>query len=109
LRAISQSLAELGDKPAWTLGDEELVAGFTGLHRIEQQAAAVRLAWLAEIDTRGIPGQRGAASTVSWLRSLLLISGGVATRMLGLAQFLPPAWLDPDRTPRRNQRLRAGP
>jgi hypothetical protein len=26
-----------------------------------------------------------------------------------LPEFLPPAWLDPDRTPRRNQRLRAGP
>jgi hypothetical protein len=26
-----------------------------------------------------------------------------------LPEFLPPAWLDPERTPRRNNRLRAGP
>jgi hypothetical protein len=27
----------------------------------------------------------------------------------GLPEFLPPAWLDPERKPRRNNRLRAGP
>jgi hypothetical protein len=26
-----------------------------------------------------------------------------------LPEFLPPAWLDPERKPRRNNRLRAGP
>ena len=62
LSTISKSLAELGDKPAWTLGDEELVAEFTELWRVEQQAAALRLARLAELDARGIPGQRGAAT-----------------------------------------------
>jgi hypothetical protein len=56
LSAISKSLAELGDKPAWTLGDEELLAEFTELHRIEQRVAALRLARLGEIDARGIPG-----------------------------------------------------
>jgi hypothetical protein len=88
LSAISQSLAELGDKPAWTLGDEDLLAEFTELHRIEQRVAALRLARLGELDCRGIPGQRGAASTVSWLRSVLLVGGGVAARMLALARGL---------------------
>jgi hypothetical protein len=91
LRIISKGLAELGDNPLWTLGDEELLAEFTELHRIEAQVAALRLARLSELDSRGIPGQRGATSTVSWLRSVLLISAKAAARMLGLARGLRTA------------------
>src|SRR6476620_5649077 len=84
-------LAELGDTPLWTLGDEALVAEFAGLWRIEQRAAALRLARLAELDSRGVPGQRGAATTVSWLKSVLLIGSNVAGRMVGLARGLRTA------------------
>ena len=88
LSTISKGLAELGETPVWTLGDDDLLAEFGELWRIEQRAAGLRLARLAELDSRGIPGQRGAASTVSWLRSVLLIGGNAAARMLHLARGL---------------------
>ncbi|HEX5204112.1 MAG TPA: DUF222 domain-containing protein [Actinoplanes sp.] len=91
LSTISKGLAELGESPVWTLADDELVTGFAEIHRIEQQTAAVRLAWLGELDSRGLPGQRGAATTVSWLRSVLLIGANAASRMLGLARGLRSA------------------
>jgi hypothetical protein len=91
LCTISQSLAELGGKPAFTFGDEELVSAFTDLHRVEQQAAALRLAWLSELDSRNLPGRRGAANTVAWLRGVLLIGAGAAARMLRLARGLRSA------------------
>src|SRR3954463_16301409 len=91
LSTIAKGLAELGGTPVWTLADEELVAEFTELHRVEQQAAALRLARLSELDSRGVPGQRGAASTVSWLRSVLLVGSNTAARMLGLARGLRTA------------------
>jgi hypothetical protein len=91
LCTISQSLAELGSKPTWALGDEELVVLLTDLHRVEQQAAALRLGWLAELDGRGVPVGRGAANTVGWLRGVLLIGAGAAARMLGLARGLRKA------------------
>jgi len=91
LSAIGNSLAELGETPVWTLGDDDLLAEFTELWRIEQRTAALRLARLAELDSRGIRGQRGAASTVSWLRSVLLIGTNAAGRMLGLARGLRSA------------------
>jgi hypothetical protein len=91
LSTIVEGLAELGDTPVWTLGDEDLVTEFTELHRIEQRTAALRLARLSELDARGIPGQRGASSTVSWLRSVLLVGSNAAGRMLHLARGLQKA------------------
>src|SRR5262245_45097105 len=91
LTAISTSLAELGDKPAWSLGDEELVSNLTALFQVEQRAVGLRLAWLAELDARGVPVERGAANTVSWLRGVLLVGASAAGRMLGLARGLRKA------------------
>src|SRR5262245_50121751 len=91
LSTIAKGLAELGETPVWTLGDDDLLAEFTELHRIEQRAAALRLERLGELDSRGVPGQRGAATTVSWLTSVLLVGAKAAARMLGLARGLRTA------------------
>jgi hypothetical protein len=88
LSTLERGLAELGDTPVWTLGDEQLVAEFADVWRIEQRLAGLRLARLAELDSRGIPGQRGAATTVSWLRSVLLVGSKTASRMLHVARGL---------------------
>jgi hypothetical protein len=67
LSTISKGLAELGDTPVWTLGDDDLVAEFAELWRVEQRVAALRLARLAELDSRGVPGRRGwRAHPVGW-------------------------------------------
>ena len=91
LSTIAKGLAELGETPVWTLGDDDLVAEFTELWRVEQRAAALRLARLSELDARGLAGQRGATSTVSWLRSVLLVGSNAAGRMLHLARGLRSA------------------
>jgi hypothetical protein len=57
-------------------------------HVLAQQVAAVQLALIRQVDTRGLATADGAANTASWLRDRHRISGTAASRRVKLATAL---------------------
>ncbi|MBO0870328.1 MAG: DUF222 domain-containing protein [Micromonosporaceae bacterium] len=76
------------DRAVWGLSDVELIARIDQCHAREQQAAAEKLAAVAEFEARNLARRQGASSTTSWLRDRLRLSSGTCHRMVELARAL---------------------
>jgi hypothetical protein len=63
LAQADAAMTAYADRPVWTVGDAELVAGLDAVHAVEQRLAAVKLALVREIDGRGLATAAGASST----------------------------------------------
>jgi hypothetical protein len=88
LAQVDAAVTACVDRPAWTLGDGELVAGLDAVHAAEQRLAAVKLALVREIDGRGLATAAGASSTGAWLRERLRMGVTFARRLIELAGSL---------------------
>ena len=75
-------------RAAWSVADAELPPGLDEVFAAEQALAAQRLAFIAQIDARGIAKREGAPSTAVWLRGRLRIDAGEARQMVRLAKAL---------------------
>jgi uncharacterized protein DUF222 len=74
--------------PLFARSSEELVGYLDRLHAHQQRLAAVQAALVRELEVLGVPGRRGATSTVAWLLSRYRISAGAAKRLVCLAHAL---------------------
>src|SRR5262245_20045546 len=88
LGRASEALSEYMARPAFRLSDAELTAGIVDLSRLVSRAVAARAVLVREAQGRDAPGSVGAASTVSWLKQLLLMTGSDARRLVSLGELL---------------------
>ena len=107
LQTAASAVAEFAGRPTYALSNEELRSSLGGLHRLATLVAGAAAALAHEACGRDLPHDDGAASAVAWLRDLLRISPAEASRMVAMGadhrpEFIPPAYLDPQRRPRRN-------
>src|SRR5262245_12283795 len=89
--ALARAARAVGDcveSSVWGLSDGELVAAVDGVHLVERQLAAVKLARVRELDGRGVAVAQGASSTAVWLRGRLRMSIAAARRLVELASAL---------------------
>ena len=76
------------DRSAWSVADAELLTGLVELFAAEQAFAAQRLAFVTQIDARGLAVREGAPSTAAWLHHRLRIDVGAARQMVRLARAM---------------------
>jgi hypothetical protein len=88
LVAAVEALDECRAQAAWALSDGELVSCVDEVHALAQQVAAVQLALVRQVDSRGLVVADGATSTLAWLRDRHRISGEAASRLVKLARAL---------------------
>ncbi|HEV7963613.1 MAG TPA: DUF222 domain-containing protein [Actinoplanes sp.] len=88
LAVLARALMECRSVPVWALPDSALVDGVDLLQAVVQQATALQLEFIREIDGRGIAVGQGATSTAAWLRERHRISAGTAIRQVKLAAAL---------------------
>jgi len=72
----------------WSRSDAELVADVAATLALRAQIDALLLTQLAEVDSRGIPAQRGCPSTRAWLRSAHRIAPAEASSLVRTALSL---------------------
>jgi Domain of unknown function (DUF222) len=88
LAAAGRALDECRANAAWALSNTELLSCVDDVHVLAQQAAAVQLALIHQVDTRGLATADGATSTAAWLQDRFRISGKAASRQVKLATAL---------------------
>jgi len=88
---ITQAVDAWVATAAWTLSDDELVAGVDKLYVEQQRLAAAQLALVRELDGRGLAVAQGASSTAVWLRERLRMSIAAAQRLVKLAAAVEAA------------------
>jgi len=74
--------------PLFARSSEQLVGYLDRLHAHQQRLAAVQAALVRELEVLGVPGRRGATSTVAWLLSRYRMLPGAAKRLASLAHAL---------------------
>src|SRR5215475_2379100 len=88
LGRASEALSEYVSRPAYRLSDEELTAGIVDLSALVSRAMAARAQFVREAQGRDLRRSAGAASTTSWLKELLLVSGSDGRRVVSLGELL---------------------
>ncbi|MEU7585628.1 DUF222 domain-containing protein [Micromonospora sp. NPDC049230] len=88
LALADEAVSTCVDDATWALAEDELVAALDATHRLEQRLAAVKLALVREIDSRGTARAQGASSTAVWLRERLHLTISAARRLVDLAAAL---------------------
>ena len=74
--------------PLFARTSQELVGYLDRLHAHQQRLAAAQAGLVRQLEVLGVPGRRGATSTLAWLRSRYRISPGAAKRLVSLAHAL---------------------
>lgn len=106
LQAAQSELAAATAVPAGSLSDRELTGAVSAAAVLEAQAAAIKLAWVAEADRRQLAAREAWASTGAWAAALTGSRGAVMAGGLWLARLLEetyPATRDAFATGRINQ------
>ncbi|WP_433550198.1 DUF222 domain-containing protein [Micromonospora zamorensis] len=91
LAQADDAVAACVDAAAWALSEHELVAALDAVHRLEQRLAAVKLALVREVDSRGTAVAQDASSTAVWLRERLRLTIPAARRLVDLAACVDAA------------------
>ncbi|MET8229587.1 DUF222 domain-containing protein [Micromonospora sp. NPDC005298] len=94
LRALAQAggtVDDCADAVLWALSDDELLASVDAAHVVAQRLAAIQLALVRELDTRGLAVEQGATSTAVWLRDRLRLTSRSARQMVQLAATIDAA------------------
>src|SRR6476620_9809349 len=68
LDRVLSGLAALGQVEAWTIPDDELAALARGLDVAARLVEGQSMRTAAEAASRGLPGKRGHAGLVGWIR-----------------------------------------
>jgi Domain of unknown function (DUF222) len=86
LAAAVKALDECRAQAVFGLSLEELVSCVDDIHMVIQQATAVQLALVRQVDARQVAAAMGATSTLAWLRDRHRISHATASRLVKLAR-----------------------
>jgi hypothetical protein len=86
LAAVVKALDECRSQAVYGLSLDESVSCVDDIHTVIQQATAVQLALIRQVDTLQVAATMGATSTLAWLRDRHRISGGAASRLVKLAR-----------------------
>jgi hypothetical protein len=86
LAAVVKALDECRSQAVYGLSLDESVSCVDDIHTVIQQATAVQLALIRQVDTLQVAAAMGATSTLAWLRDRHRISGGAASRLVKLAR-----------------------
>jgi hypothetical protein len=81
-----EALDECRTQAVFGLSIDELVSCVDDMHTVIQQATAVQLTLVRQVDARQVAAAMGATSTVAWLRDRHRISGGAASRLVKVAR-----------------------
>src|SRR5690348_16520464 len=85
---MRKALDECRSQAVYGLSVDELTSCVDDIHTVVQQATAVQLALIRQVDTLGVAAAMGATSTLAWLRDRHRISGRAASRLVKLANAL---------------------
>jgi Domain of unknown function (DUF222)/HNH endonuclease len=88
LAVAGKALDECRSQAAWGISDTRLVSCVDGVRALAQQIAAIELALVRQVDSRGLAVREGATSTLAWLRDRHRISGRAAAQLVKLARAL---------------------
>ncbi|MQA27281.1 MAG: DUF222 domain-containing protein, partial [Micromonosporaceae bacterium] len=88
LAAVDGILDGVSGTSLWSLSDDQVASLTAEAARVQARWAAVRLALVAEADSRGLAGRVGAASTQVWLRGVTRCAPGAAKAQVTLARSL---------------------
>jgi Domain of unknown function (DUF222) len=86
LAAVVKAFDECRSQAVFGLSLDELVSCVDDIQLVVQQAAAVQLALVRQVDSLGVAATMGATSTLAWLRDRHRISHGAASRLVKLAR-----------------------
>jgi hypothetical protein len=85
---FDESLEAFRSQDVKSVGDAELMEGFSELHRAGAAIEAERLRWLAEVERRGLHRRDGHLSVKAWLADRFRMAAGAAKELVGMAQAL---------------------
>jgi hypothetical protein len=88
LDVLGAAVDALAAVPAWRASGPQLLTALIDVDTVEASLAAVRLALVAAVDTRGAAVATGAATTGTWLRAALRRETRAARREVRLAKAL---------------------
>jgi Domain of unknown function (DUF222)/HNH endonuclease len=88
LAVAGKALDGCRSQAAWGISDTRLVSCVDGVRALAQQIAAIELALVRQVDSRGLAVREGATSTLAWLRDRHRISGRAAAQLVKLARAL---------------------
>jgi hypothetical protein len=86
LAVIRKALDECRSQAVYGLSLDESVSCVDDIHTAIQQATAVQLALVRQVDTLQVAATMGATSTLAWLRDRHRISSTTASRLVKLAR-----------------------
>jgi len=89
------ALAAVAAQPLWAVTNPGLLDTLAELSAAAARLDAVRLAVIAEVETRGAAVEAGAPSTTAWLRGALRLAPGAAAAQTRLAVRLTDVALAP--------------
>ena len=95
LAEAGAAIGVLAGQPLWAVGDAGLLAAVAELTAATARLDAVRLAVIAEVESRGAALATGAPSTTAWLRGALRMAPGAAAAQCRLAVRLADPALGP--------------
>src|SRR5215831_15289240 len=85
---MRKALDECRAQAVFGLSVDELVSCVDDIHTVVQQATAVQLALVRQVDTLQVAAAMGATGTLAWLRDRHRISSTTASRLVKLARAL---------------------
>jgi Domain of unknown function (DUF222)/HNH endonuclease len=88
LAVMRKTLDECRAHAVFGLSIDELVSCVDDIHTVVQQATAMQLALVRQVDSLQVAAAMGATSTLARLRDRHRISGGAASRLVKLARAL---------------------
>jgi hypothetical protein len=88
LDALELALDACQETRPWASSGATLVGRTDRLAVAARRIAAVQLAFIREVDGRGVAADAGATSTVAWLRDRYRMSGSAASQLVTLARAL---------------------
>jgi Domain of unknown function (DUF222)/HNH endonuclease len=86
LAAVVKALDGCRAQAVFGLSLDELMSCVDDIHTVIQEATAVQLALVRQVDSRQVAAAMGATSTLAWLRDRHRISSATASRLVRLAR-----------------------
>jgi hypothetical protein len=86
LAAVVKALDECRAQAVFGLSLDEIVSCVDDIHMVVQQATAVQLALVRQVDSVQVAAAMGATSTLAWLRDRHRVSHATASRLVKLAR-----------------------
>jgi ATP/maltotriose-dependent transcriptional regulator MalT len=114
-RLIVQAMNAVRAAAGSAAGDDELLSVLRLCEGIARQADGVAVETLADLERRGVFAERGYRSSAAALSNLVMLcrqhhrqihsTEWIVRIREGPPEFVPPKWIDSNRTPRRRRAL----